>query len=372
MGMNREITTKYKVAIITESLWKMAGANKVLEALAEVFPQADIYALFGEKDSLSASLKKHNIYYSFLNKVPFIKYFYRYTLHLWPMAVEQFDLSEYDLIISNTSSVSHGVITPPNSKHVLYINSPMRYIWDLQSLYFDVVKFGFLKRAAVRFLLVFSRMWDVVAAQRGRILISNSNFTAKRVEKYWDRKVDKVIYPPVNIYRGKVQAKRENYYLAGAPFEPNKRGDFLLKCASEIGFNIKIMGTGSMKKGLKKKYRKFKNIEIVDWVSEKEKWELISNAKGFVVAGIEDYGIFCVEALSCGTPVLAYKGGGSVELIKENITGIFFDDWEVEDFKKALDRFENKKWDYMEVAKNLINMNSKEEFKKEIEKILVE
>ena len=93
---------------------------------------------------------------------------------------------------------------------------------------------------------------------------------------------------------------------------------------------------------------------------------------GFVVAGVEDYGIFCVEALSCGTPVLAYKGGGSVELIKENITGIFFDDWEVEDFKKALDRFENKKWDYMEVAKNLINMNSKEEFKKEIEKILVE
>ena len=362
----------YKVAIVTESLWKMAGANRVLEALGEVFPQADIYALFGKEESLSNSLRRHSIYFSFLNRLSFIGKLYRYTFHLWPIAVEHFDLSKYDLVISSTSSVSHGVITQLNCKHIAYVHSPMRYAWDLQSLYFSIVNFGLLKRIFVYFSLFFNRIWDVVAAQRPDILITNSNFVKKRVGKYWDRRVDEVIYPPVNVYRGTINTERKDYFLAGAPFEPNKRGDFLLECASKLGFSIKIIGSGSMKKKLKRKYRKYENIEILDWVSEKDKWDLISNAKGFVVAGIEDYGIFCAEALSAGTPVLAYKAGGSLELVKEYISGLFFDDWKVECFEKALNKFNSKKWDYVNVSKCLNNINTKEEFKKKIKRILVE
>jgi glycosyltransferase involved in cell wall biosynthesis len=369
--MNKDIS-EYKVALVTESLWKMAGANRVLESFAEVFPQADIYALFGEQESLSKSLRRHSIYFSFLNRLPFIKKMYRYTFSLWPIAVENFDLSEYDLVISNTSSVTHGVITPLNCKHVAYVNSSMRYAWDLKPLYFDVVKFGFLKRVLVNISLLFNRTWDVVAAQRPIILLCNSSFVAKRIKKYWDREVDKVISPPVDMYKGKINLKRENYYIAGAPFEPNKRGDFLLECASKIGFNLKILGTGSMKKKLKRKYRKYENIEILDWVSEEEKWKLISNARGMIVAGIEDFGIFSIEALSAGTPIIAYKGGGSLEIVNENISGLFFNRWDLVEFKRVFNSFERKQWHYIDIQRESKAFNTKDMFKEKLRKLLVE
>jgi glycosyltransferase involved in cell wall biosynthesis len=243
-------------------------------------------------------------------------------------------------------------------------------------LYNEVVRFGFLKKVFKEVFLTINRTWDVVAAQRAGILVCNSKFVAKRISKYWDRQVDKVVYPPVGKYKGGTLLKRENlrenYFIAGAPFEPNKRGDFLLECAKELGFNLKLIGGGSMKKRLKRKYKRFKNIEFLDWVNEEEKWELLSNASGFIVPGIEDYGIFCAEAVSCGTPVLAYKGGGSLEILKEGISGMFFNDWKVEEFKKVFNRFEQKDWDYNLVKDSLESVNSKESFKKEIMGLLVE
>jgi len=365
-----------KVALVTESLWKMGGSNRVLDTFLSMFPQADIYALFGEKANLTDGIKESNVRFSFLNKLPLIKKFYRYTFHLWPIAIEQFDFSEYDLVISVSSSVAHGVITPLGCKHLVYVNTPMRYAWDLSSLYNEVVRFGFLKKVFKEVFLTINRTWDVVAAQRAGILVCNSKFVAKRISKYWDRQVDKVVYPPVGKYKGGTLLKRENlrenYFIAGAPFEPNKRGDFLLECAKELGFNLKLIGGGSMKKRLKRKYKRFKNIEFLDWVNEEEKWELLSNASGFIVPGIEDYGIFCAEAVSCGTPVLAYKGGGSLEILKEGISGMFFNDWKVEEFKKVFNRFEQKDWDYNLVKDSLESVNSKESFKKEIMGLLVE
>jgi glycosyltransferase involved in cell wall biosynthesis len=248
----------------------------------------------------------------------------------------------------------------------------MRYAWDLTSLYRDIVKFGFLKRVVKEVFLSINRVWDVIAAQRAEKIVANSEFVAKRVSKYWDRQVDGVVYPPFERYEGETVLKRDNYFIAGAPFEPNKRGDFLLECASKLGFNLKIMGGGSMEKKLKRKYKRFKNIEFLDWVSEKEKWILLSNAKGFIVAGIEDYGIFCAEAVSCGTPVLAYAGGGSLEILKEGVSGVLFTKWNVNEFKKALEGFKQKNWDYNLVRESLENVNTRESFKNEIRGILVE
>lgn len=369
--MSKEFSEK-KVALVTDSLWSMAGANKVLDAIAEIYPNSDIYSLFGEKKNLSENLQKHQIYFSFLNKLPFIKHIYRYTFHLWPVAIEQFDFSEYDLVISNSSSVAHGVITPLECKHVLYLNSNMRYAWDLSPLYTKIVRFGFLKRIIKEFFINFNRIWDVVAAQRPEIIISNSEFVAKRVKKYWDRESDFVIHPPVEKYEGKTVLKKSNYYVAGAPFEPNKRGDFLLECASNMGFNLKLIGNGSMKKKLKRKYRKFKNIEFLDNISDEEKWKVISNAKGFLVVGIEDYGIFCAEAISCGTPVLAYNKGGSLEIVRDGEGGMFFKEWDLNEFKKVFKFFDKKNWNYDEVRNSLRNVNSKESFKKKIKSVLVE
>ena len=362
----------YKVALVTESLWQMGGANRVLESFSQIYPNADIFALFGEKENLSEEILKHSIYFSFLNKFPFIKKLYRYTFSLWPVAIEQFDLSNYDLVISNSSSVAHGVITSLECRHVAYINSPMRYAWDLAPLYADLVRFGFLKRAIKEIGVSFNRLWDVVAAQRADLIITNSEFVKKRVEKYWGREVNAVVYPPVDMYKGKIFKKRKEYFVSGAPFEPNKRGDFLLECASQLGFNLKIIGVGSMRNRLKRKYRRFKNIEFLNWITEEEKWKLLSSARGYIVAGIEDYGIFCAEAISCGTPVIAFNQGGSREIVKEGTSGVFFDRWDIKKFEKAVERFNSINWNYEQVKNSLDNVNCKEDFKKEIRKVLVE
>ncbi len=361
-----------KVALVTESLWKMGGSNRVLDIFAEIYPKADIFALFGEKNNLSTNLKERKTEFTFLNKIPFIKKIYRYTFFLWPIAIENIDLSSYDLVISVSSSVAHGVITPLGCKHVVYLNTPMRYAWDLAPLYKEIVSFGLFKRIVRDFFLTINRAWDVVAARRPGVIIANSEFVSRRVKKYWGREVDVVIYPPSERFLGDIVKGREDYFVAGAPFEPNKRGDFLLEYAKELGFNLKIIGGGSMKKKLKRKYRKYSNIEFLDWVTEEEKWELLSRAKGFLVGGIEDYGIFSCEAISCGTPVLAYKGGGSVEIVKEDRSGLFFSDWEVWDFEKEMKKFNKTHWNYEEIAKSLENANTQDSFKKEIISLLVE
>lgn len=370
--MMKSSKSPIKVALVTESLWKMAGANRVLEAFAQIYPQADIYALFGNEKFLSDDLNKHKIQFSFLNKIPFVRKIYRYTFPLWPVAMENFDLSSYDLVISNTSSVAHGVIVPLGCKHIAYVNSPMRYLWDLSPIYAK----GFAHRGIIKFskdiFLNLMRIWDVVAAQRPDVLISNSHFVAKRMSKYWDRNTNYVVHPPVNLYEGEIPTKREDYFLSGAPFEPNKKGDFLLECASEIGFNLKIIGGGSRKRKLKRIYSKYKNIEFLNWVSEQEKWELMSKAKGYIVPGIEDYGIFCAEALSCGTPVLAYRAGGSMEIVQEGDTGLFFDEWDVNEFKKTLNKFEKHNWKYGSVKASMEDVNTAQEFRKQIKNICVE
>lgn len=361
-----------KVALVTESLWKMGGSNRVLDIFAQVYPHADIFALFGEKKNLSANLRERDIRFTFLNKIPFVKKIYRYTFFLWPIAIENIDLSDYDLVISVSSSVAHGVITPLGCKHVVYLNTPMRYAWDLTSLYKEVVGFGFFKRIVRDFFLTINRAWDVVAGRRADVIIANSRFVSKRVKKYWDREVDAVIYPPSERFSGDIVMERDDYFVAGAPFEPNKRGDFLLECARELGFNLKIIGGGSMKKKLRRRYGKYPNIDFLDWVTEKEKWEILSNAKGFLVGGIEDYGIFSCEAISCGTPVLAYNGGGSVEIVEEGRSGLFFNDWDISGFEEAINNFNKMEWDYKDIAKSLENANSQDNFKKEIISLLVE
>lgn len=363
---------RYRVALVTESLWSMAGANRVLDSFAKIFPDADIFALFGEKKSLSDNLNSHRIFFSRLNGIPFIKKVYRYTFNLWPFFVEKFDFSQYDLVVSSSSSVTHGIISPLNCLHVAYIHSPMRYAWDLRSRYSRVVGFSRLKQAFVDFCLVGMRVWDVVASSRPDHIIANSNISKERIEKYWDRKVDAVIHPPVEKYKGKIYLKRNDYYISGAPFEPNKEGEFLLSCAAELGFKLKVLGNGSLRKRLEKKYSQFKNIEFLGWITDEEKWKIMAKAKGYIVPGIEEYGIFPCEAISAGTPVIAFRGGGSLEIVKEGKNGMFFDNWNISDFRECMKNFEGKKWNYKKISEDTRYINDFDSFKKSILKQLVD
>ena len=361
---------KNRVAFVTESLFSMGGANRVLEKFLDIYPQADIYALFGNKKDISSKINKAKICFSFLNKIPFIKKSYRYTYSLWPFAIEQFDFSNYDLLISLSSSVAHGVITPVYCKHICYLHSPMRYAWDMKDVYTRRVgeKFGIFK-FIFSIILNKMRVWDTSACNRPDTIIANSVFTKDRAQKYWGREIGHVVYPPVDNYTGEIFTERGKYFVSGAPFEPNKGGDFLLECASKLGFNLKIIGIGSMEKKLKRKYRKYKNIQFLGKISDEEKWKLLSKASGYVQCGVEDFGIFPIEAMLCGTPVLAYRGGGILESLVKGSTGLFFDVMEVDEFEKVFKRFGKEKWDYEKISKYAKKF-CKKDFKEKILRIV--
>jgi glycosyltransferase involved in cell wall biosynthesis len=359
-----------KVALVTESLWSMGGANRVLETFAKMYPQADIYALFGDTASLSSELRKHKITYSALNRRWFIKHLYRYTYHLWPFHIERFDLSGYDLAISSSSSVAFGVITPMTCKHIAYIHSPMRYLWDLKQL--GGTSFGGIKGTIRDFLLVFIRLWEVSSSSRPDVLIANSTFVSKRLQKYWGRKPEGVLTPPIHYFERNIKEKNERerknddkYIVAGAPFEFNKKGDFLLECMKDSDVVLKLIGSGSKEPKLRRKYSKYKNIQFLGKISDKEKWNLLSKASAFVMPGIEDYGIFPVEAMSAGTPVLAYKAGGILENLVEGVNGYFFTEWNKENFNTGLKKVLNEKWNYKKVSESVKkNNNTEDMFKK--------
>jgi glycosyltransferase involved in cell wall biosynthesis len=354
-------TSNQKVAIVVEKFFSLGGANVVNLEFAKMFPNADIYALFGSKEFVEKHLTDRVVKFSFLNKIPFISKLYTFFLPLWPVGVESFDLSGYDLVISSSHSVAKGCITSQSTKHVSYIHTPMRYLWDLKDVY---SKYRLLKSPFLNYL----RVWDVMSSRRPDFLISNSNFVASRCKRYWGREVDRVIYPPVNLYTGSLveYEDRGNYFVAGAPFAENKGGDFLISCAKELGFNLKIIGSGRGTNRLKILARGCKNIEFLGRVSQDEKWSVISNAKGFLACGIEDFGIFPVESISCGTPVLALGKGGYMESVIEGVNGAFYSDNTVESFRKGLELLQSKKWGIEELSESVKDFNT-ERFVREVD-----
>lgn len=359
-----------RVALVTESLWSMGGANRVLETFSKMYPQADIYALFGDVQSLSPELQKHKIIFSALNKRLFIKQLYRYTYHLWPLHIEKFDFNSYDLVISSSASVAFGVITPMTCKHIAYIHSPMRYLWDLKQL--GCTSFGGIKGTIRDFLLVFIRLWEVSSSSRPDVLIANSQFVGKRLQKYWGRKPDGVLTPPIHYFDRTIKEKNERrgedgekYIVAGAPFEFNKKGEFLLECIKDSNIVLKLIGSGSKEPRLRIKYSKYKNVQFLGKISDEEKWNVLSKASAFVMPGIEDYGIFPVEAMSAGTPVLAYKAGGILENLVEGVNGYFFTEWNMENFNNGLKKVLNEEWNYKKISESVRkNNNTEDMFKK--------
>lgn len=373
LSMTMKKRSNLRVALVIDSLFKMAGGERVLESFAQMFPQADIFTLFSpparkRKKLLSEEILSHKIYTSALGRWPFISHYYRYTLPFWPLYIEKFDFSQYDLVISSSWSVAHGIVTPLECKHVTYVNTPMRYAWDQYSKYFSK------KRGRWKYSFFFNslRIWDSSVSSRADLMIANSNFVSDRMKKYWDREADVVIFPPVSKYSGEILLKRSSYFVAGAPFEENKGGDFLFECAKWIGFNLKVIGRGSKKKFFEKKYRNCKNIEFLGWIDEKEKFDILSKASGYIMTGVEDFGIFPVEALSCGTPVLAYGFGGILDTVRNNENGVLFFEQTIDSFKNALLEFKNRKWNYIDVAKSVEGMNSGEDFRKKVEAFLVD
>jgi len=378
--VKKEVEMKtLRVAIVHDFAWKMRGAERCVEAICELFPKADLYMLFGDPSRLSSTIRERNIKFSYLNKLPFIKRLYRYTLPLWPSAIESFDLNKYDLVISSSSAVAKGVITSPETLHICYMHTPMRYLWDQRETYFSHANFSWAKRMLMKPFLMWLRVWDVAANQRIDKLIVNSSFSKRRVRKYYKRMADTIIYPPVEIekcYAETAEVKLENnYYVAISPFEPNKGGKLIIECAKKLGLNVKILGEGSLSVKLKPLAKGFSNIEFLGWVAEDEKYRLLAGAKGLFFCGVEEFGIAAVEAMACGTPVLALKAGGALDFVQDGINGVFFEESNLDELTDAV-RCLNNLWKEgsfnVNKIKNTVAKFSKVRFKKEFSEFVRE
>lgn len=334
-----------RTAIVHDWLTGMRGGEKVLEALCELFPDADLFTLLHIPGAVSGLIEKRRITTSFIQRLPLAKKRYRLYLPLFPLAVEGFDLKGYDLVISSSHCAAKGVIPGPNALHISYIHSPMRYVWDMYGEYFG--KARGLSGLLIRLFAHYLRLWDSSSSCRVDFFVANSNHVSKRIMRYY-RRDSSVIYPPVDVSRFSIaEQATADYYLIVSAFAPYKRLDIAVEAFNALGKRLLIAGTGQEEKRLKAMAGK--NIEFLGWKSDTEVAKLYRNCRALVFPGEEDFGITPVEAMACGRPVIAYGKGGALETVRglnapegrgNSPTGVFFYEQTAEALKDAVESFE--------------------------------
>jgi glycosyltransferase involved in cell wall biosynthesis len=334
-----------KIAIVCDWLVTAGGAERVIQHMLECFPEADLFAVidFFSESNRAELLKNKKATTTYIQKFPFAKKLYRNYLPWMPLAIEQLDLSSYDLIISASHAVAKGVITGPDQLHISYVNSPMRYAWDLQAQYLKEsgldkgIKGYFAKR-----ILHNMRIWDLRTVNGVDEFIANSKFIARRIHKIYHRSAE-VIYPPVDIKRFKPHGKKEDFYLTASRLVPYKKIDLIMESFANMpDKKLVVIGDGPDMKKIQKKAAK--NIEILGHQPFSVLADYLQRAKAFVFAAEEDFGILPVEAQACGTPVIAYGKGGCLETVRgldhPAPTGLFFNEQTVAAICDAVKQFE--------------------------------
>lgn len=346
--VRQEDDSQMKVAIVHEWLTTYAGSEKVVEQMLEVYPEADVFVMVDflpEKDR--GFLKGRKVRTSFLQNMPFAKKKYRQYLPLMPLAIEQFDLSAYDLILSSSHAVAKGVITGPNQLHISYVHSPIRYAWDMQHQYLKESGLqGGLKGAFAKWMLSRIRMWDYRTANGVDYFIANSEFIASRIWKVY-RRESSVIYPPVNVNAFAYREDKEDFYLTASRMVPYKKMDMIAEAfAGMPDKKLVIIGDGPDMEKVKAHTAKAPNIQVLGYQPDAVLIDHMQRAKAFVFAAEEDFGITPVEAQACGTPVIAYGRGGSLETVRglgvAQPTGVFFEEQTPAQVIAAVSRFENE------------------------------
>lgn len=342
-----------KIALIHDWLTGMRGGEKCLAIVADLLPDADIFTLFYHKGKLSAAIEKHRIHTSFLQKFPFAKNKYRNYLPLFPLAVERFDLGEYEGVISFSHCVAKGALRRKGARHLCYSFTPMRYVWDMFDVYFNEGNCGKLKLAIIRAIAKRLRVWDARTADRVDSYIAISHYVADRIKRHYDRDAD-VICPPVDCDRFSIDSraesdkgsqKQDDYYLVVSALAPYKRLDLAIEAFNKLGKRLKIIGTGQDEGRLRRLASS--NIEFLSWVPDEGLPKFYSRCKAFIFPGEEDFGITPLEAAASGRPTIAYGRGGALESILplgnprvESPTGIFFKEQNVDSLIAAIELFE--------------------------------
>ncbi len=336
---------KTKIALTADWLVSYAGAERVIKELIDLYPNLDLFSVV---DFLSDESRTHfqgkRATTTFIQRLPKAETSYQKYLPLMPVAIEQLDVSAYDIVLSSSHAVAKGVLTGPDQMHISYVHSPIRYAWDLQHQYLREAKLDKgLKGIIAKYLLHKIRLWDYRTANGVNHFIANSHFIARRIKKVYGRNAD-VIYPPVDVRRFILNENKEDYYVTASRLVPYKRIDLIVDAfAAMPNKKLIVIGDGSEMSKIKSKATT--NVEILGFQPNEIMRDYMKNAKAFVFAAEEDFGITPVEAQACGTPVIAFGKGGSLETIRpygvNKPTGVFFAEQTVPSLIDAINLFEN-------------------------------
>ncbi len=360
-----------KVAIVYDRVNKWGGAERILLTLHRMFPDAPLYtSVYNSKQALWA--KVFNVKTSFLQKFPFASSSHEWLAFLMPLAFESFTFDEFDLVISVTSEAAKGIITKTKTKHICICLTPTRYLWSGYEHYFRNSVMRFLTKPMIWYL----RIWDKIAAQRPDVMVAISKEVQRRIEKYYERE-SVLIYPGVELastgYKPAPAIENQeawNYFLVVSRlsrFTSYKRIDLAIRAVNKISVNLKIIGTG-------KDLAYFKSlagatIDFLGDINDRELVEYYRKAKALIFPGVEDFGLVMVEAQLFGTPVIAFRGGGALEIVREGTTGEFFDKQDVRSLAKALENFNHLKYNRKDCVENARRF-SKSEFEKRLRNVI--
>ncbi len=328
-----------RVALIHDWLTGMRGGEKVLEVFAGLFPEAPIFTLFHFPGSVSPVIEGHSIHTSFLQHAPGVTRRYRSYLPLFPAAIEDFDLSGFDLIVSSSHCVAKGVIPPPDAFHICYCHTPMRYAWDQEHVYFPK-RTGVTSR--LRSLVLSSlRSWDASSASRVHLFLANSTFVAQRIRSYYGREAE-VLHPPVDVdffTPGPPSQKGQEgeYALMVTALAPYKRVELAIAACDRLGLELRIVGQGPERENLERLGSP--HARFLGRVDDERLRDLYRGACLLLQPGVEDFGIASVEALACGTPIVAVSKGGILDVVEEGRHGHLYPDWGgTSDLAEAIDK----------------------------------
>jgi glycosyltransferase involved in cell wall biosynthesis len=316
----------------------MRGGERVLEALCEMFPEADVFTHVYVPGAVSSTIEQHEIRTTFVSKLPRPARFYKSYLPLMPMALEQLDLRGYELIISSESGPAKGIIPPAGALHLCYCHSPMRYVWNMLHDYQDGR--SQLKRALMTPLLHYVRFWDASAAARVDAFAANSQTVAKRINSYW-RRSSEVIFPPVDVesFAPVTEERLGDFHLMAGELVRYKRPDLAVEAFSRSGRRLIVIGGGEMLSELRAKAGP--SVTLLGPQSFSVLRDHYARCKALIFPGEEDFGIVPVEAMASGRPVVAFGRGGATETVVDGVTGTFFKEQTIESLLDAVERCEN-------------------------------
>jgi len=355
-----------KKALVNDWYYVNGGAEKVIHSLNSIWDDFDHFALIDflkEKDR-NFILNGKKAKTSFIQKLPTAKQNHRKFLQLFPLAIEQFDLSNYDLIISSSSAVAKGVRSQKQQLHICYCHSPMRYVWDLQEQYLEDAGLNKgLKGLYAKYVLNKIKKWDIANSKNVDFFIANSNHVAKRIERIYNRE-SVVIYPPVDVDFFQLEEQKQDYYFTASRLVAYKKVQLIVEAFNDLP-HLKLIVAGDGPEFQKLKKIAKGNIEFVGFVDYEKLKNFLQKAKAFVFAAEEDFGIIPVEAQACGTPVIAFGKGGALETVIDKETGIFFEEQSTQKLKEAIFTFEKTEFNPKKIREHAIKF-SKQRFENEM------